>query len=80
MNQAQIAGLASATIGAVGTVILFFASYSVQPLEGAPFGSPILDEWNGKIKAKNASRVLCQRVGLAFLCASFAVQAVAVFL
>jgi len=80
MTHGQIAGLASAILGAIGTIVLFFGSYSVQPLEGAPFGGPILDASNNKIKAKNASRILRQRIGLAFLCLSFAVQAFAVFL
>jgi hypothetical protein len=39
-----------------------------------------LDAANAKIKAKNASRILRQRIGLAFLCTSFAVGALAVFL
>ncbi len=80
MTWAQYAGLSSAALGVIGTIILFFGSYSVQPLEGAPFGSDALTEYNNRIKAKNASRLLRQRIGLGFLCLSFAVQAVSVFL
>ena len=80
MTGAQYAGLGSATLGAIGTIILFFGSYSIQPLEGASFGSDTLTEYNNRIKAKNANRLLRQRIGLGFLCLSFTVQAAAVFL
>ncbi len=80
MTNAQIAGLASAILGAIGTIILFFASFSLQPLGGATFGGPALTASNEKIKAKNASRIWRQRIGLALLCGSFFIQAVAVFL
>lgn len=80
MTVAQYAELGSATLGALGTIILFFGSYSIQPLEGAPFGSGTLTEYNNRIKAKNANRLLRQRIGLGFLCLSFTLQAVAVFL
>lgn len=80
MSLTQVNGLVSATFGVIGTIILFLASYSLQPFEGAVFGSDQLTEWNEKIKAKNASRVWRQRVGLAFLCLSFVIQAVAAVL
>jgi hypothetical protein len=80
MTGAQYAALSSAALGAIGTIILFFSSYSLQPLEGGVFGSDALTKYNNDIKIKNANRLLRQRIGFAFLCLSFAVQAVSVFL
>ncbi|WP_199100846.1 hypothetical protein [Dyella sp. ASV21] len=80
MTCVQIAGLASAILGAIGTIILFFASFSLQPLEGAVWGGPAVDAENERIRAKNASRARRQRIGLALLCGSFFIQAVGVFL
>ena len=80
MTSTQCAGLISAALGAIGTLILFLGSYSLQPLEGGIFGSPEITEHNERIKAKNARRLVWQRIGLTFLCASFVVQAGAVIL
>lgn len=80
MTAAQYAALISAALGACGTIVLFFATYGFQPLEGGVFGSPELQEWNARIKAKNKERKIRQRIGLGLLCCSFAVQAVSVFL
>ncbi len=80
MTAAQCANLLAALFGASGTIFLFFGSYAFQPLEGAPFNSPELEQWNGRIKVKNRVRKTKQRIGLGLLCASFAIQAVAVFL
>ena len=78
MTWAQYVGLASAALGAIGTIILFFSSYSVQPLEGGIFGSDYLSEHNDRIKIQNANRLFWQRIGLGFLCLGFIVQAIAV--
>lgn len=80
MTPAQIAGLASAIFGAIGTVILFRASYALQPFAGGPFGSDQMTRGNEDIKVMNARRVRFQRIGLAFLCGSFFIQGAAVFL
>jgi hypothetical protein len=80
MTWAQYAGVGSAILGAIGTIILFFGSYALQPLEGGVFGSDALTEYNIRIRAKNAKRLRWQRVGLGFLCCSFLVQAGAAFL
>ena len=80
MTPAQIAGLVSAGLGTIGTFILFRASYALQSLAGGVFGSNQLSKYNEEIKAKNASRIRCQRIGLGFLFGSFFIQAVAVFL
>jgi hypothetical protein len=80
MTCAQYAGLFSAALGAIGTAFLFFNSYSLQPLEGGIFGSDALTEYNKSIKRKNASRLLQQKIGFGFLCVSFVIQVVAVFL
>lgn len=80
MTHAQLAELASAILGAIGTVVLFFNSYALQPFQGGIFGSDDLTASNNAIRTANAKRVVRQRIGLAYLCASFAIQAVAVFL
>lgn len=80
MTEGQIAGLASAILGTIGTVILFFASHALQPFEGGGLGSEEVNKHNEEVKVRNASRIRFQRIGLAFLCGSFSIQAVAVFL
>ncbi|WP_277810044.1 hypothetical protein [Chromohalobacter canadensis] len=80
MTHVQIAGLVSAILGTIGTVILFLASYALQPFIGGFFGSEKVNKRNEDIKVKNANRIRFQRIGLAFLCGSFFIQAVAVFL
>jgi len=80
MIVAQYAGLSSAAFGAIGTTILFFSSYALQPLEGGIFGSDDLTEYNNRIRAKNLNRLRRQKIGFAFLCVSFIVQAIACFL
>jgi len=72
------ATLLSAALGILGTVVLFFSSYALQPLDGGFFGSESLYKWNAHITAKNQRRKIIQRIGLVLLCLSFAVQFVAV--
>lgn len=80
MTLIQYEGLAVALLGAIGTIILFFNTYSLEPLQGGIFGSLELDENNKKIKNKNLNRIFFQKIGLGFLCASFIVQAISIFL
>ncbi|OLO11105.1 hypothetical protein BTW10_11600 [Chromohalobacter japonicus] len=80
MTHVQIAGLVSAILGTIGTVILFLASYALQSFVGGVLGSEEVNKHNEDIRVNNANRIRFQRVGLAFLCGSFCVQAVAVFL
>jgi hypothetical protein len=79
MTAGQCAGLASAALGAAGTITLFFGSYSLQPFEGGVFGSDRLTALNRQTRAKNARRIIRQRIGLVLLCLSFFGQAVAIF-
>lgn len=74
MTFAQYAGLASAIFGVIGTIVLYFSSYSMEPLQGGTFGSDDLTEYNKSIKRKNVKRLKSQRIGLFFLCLSFVVQ------
>lgn len=76
MTWIQYEGLASAVLGAAGTIILFLSTYSIEPLEGGVFGSPEVYEGNNRVRAKNAKRLIWQRIGLGFLCGSFFVQIV----
>lgn len=78
MTLIQYEGLTSAALGAIGTLILFFSSYTFQATEGGVFGSSEITEYNKSIKAKNAKRLYWQRIGLGFLCASFAIQGLSV--
>jgi hypothetical protein len=80
MMPAQLVVVLSAVLGIAGTVILFFGTYGLEPLEGGVFGSPEVQEWNERVKAKNAARVIRQRVGLGLICFSFVFQGAAVFL
>ncbi len=80
MSPAHYVALFSAILGAAGTIVLFVGSYALEPHEGAVWGGPKVDEWNKARDARNATRVLRQRIGLALLCASFFAQGVAIFL
>ena len=80
MTPAHWVGLLSAILGAAGTVILFFGSYSLEPREGAVWGGPEVDKWNAARDVRNAKRIRRQRIGLAFLLASFLAQGITVFL
>ena len=80
MTVAQYAGLSSAVLGVIGTVILFFSSYALEPFQGGVFGNKDVREYNNHIRVKNSKRLRWQRVGLAFLVLSFSVQAVCSFL
>ena len=80
MDSAQYTVLSSSVLGVIGTLILFFSGYALEPSQGACFGSPAVTEANKQIKSRNSKRLLWQRVGLAFLMLSFSVQAVGCFL
>lgn len=76
MRFIQYINMAPSVLGAIGTIIIYFNSYSMQPLEGGVFGSPELSAHNNNIKRKNTKRLISQRIGLVFLFASFVFQAV----
>jgi hypothetical protein len=78
MTPDKYAALASTALGAIGTMILFLSSYTLEPFGGAPFGSQELVTQNEGIRVKNASRTRWQRAGFAILCASFIVQAMSI--
>ena len=79
MTPGRLINLAAAVLGAIGTIILFSTSWSLQPLGGAQLGSDQLVKDNEGIRAKNAARALWQRVGLGLILASFVMQGVAQF-
>jgi hypothetical protein len=80
VHPTMVAQLASAVLGFIGTGLLFFNSYSLQPREGAVWGSDAVTKENERITAMNHRRVLYQRTGFAFLSLSFIGQIAAVFL
>jgi hypothetical protein len=80
MASVQYATLLSAILGVLGTIALFSSTYTLQPLEGAPFNGPILQSHNTRVVHKNAARLLWQRIGLGLLCLSFLAQAAIAFL
>lgn len=80
MSAVQCANFLSAILGAVGAGFLYYGSYSLQPLEGAPFNGPELEASNARTEAKNKIRKQRQKIGLVLLFFSFSVQVIAVFL
>jgi hypothetical protein len=80
MAPAPYATLLSSVLGACGTSVLFFSSFTLEPREGAHFGSLEMDERNERIEARNNKRKIWQKIGLGLLCLSFVVQAVSVVL
>lgn len=80
MTRVQYAGLGSAALGAIGTIVLFVNSYADEPLHGGVFGSDAITKSNNRIRVKNHRRHKWQKAGLVFLGLSFFLQAVAVFL
>lgn len=80
MTLAQWAALGSSLLGAVGTALLFFFSYTDEPYQGGVFGSPSVTKFNEDVKAKNKKWKLRQRTGFGLLCLSFLIQAWSVFL
>ena len=79
MTPVQLITVLSAAFGIAGTVVLFFGTYGLEPLEGGVFGSSAVLEWNERVKAKNAARVIRQRVCLGLICLSFVLQGAAIF-
>jgi len=45
-------------LGAIGTVVLFFNSYALQPFQGDIFGGDALTASNDAIRTANAKRVV----------------------
>jgi hypothetical protein len=80
MTVVQSATLVSAGLGFSGTIFLFLGTYGFQPFEGGVFGSPEMQAHNARVRAKNKTKKINQRIGLALLSLSFAVQAIAVFI
>jgi hypothetical protein len=80
MTGIQYAGLGSASLGAIGTIVLFFNSYAFEPLQGGVFASDAITECNNRIRAENRRRLKWQRIGIGILCLSFIVQDAAALL
>ena len=80
MSAAKVVGAASALLGAVGTVVLFVASWSVEPPRYTPYAPLNYEEIKAGLERRNCMRVLFQRIGLSSLLASFLLQGFAVFL
>jgi hypothetical protein len=77
MTYTQCSGLISPILGTIGTAMMFFGSYTLQPLESGPFENNAVTECNNRIKVKNRRHHWWQRVGIALLCLSFVVQIIA---
>ena len=71
--------LFSAIFGIVGTGLMFFGSYALEPFEGATWGGPETAAANDRIRAKNRTRLLMQRSGVALLFVAFVLQGIAAF-
>jgi hypothetical protein len=73
--------LTSAGLGVIGTLILFRHSYALEPYQGNfGFFNPVDAKENQRITAERPHKLRMQRIGLKFLIASFALQALAVFI
>jgi hypothetical protein len=79
-SPVQVATIASAGFGVVGTLFLFFGSYAYEtgPLN-ASFAEAFLAEKAG-IDARNRWRMIIQRTGLGLLMVSFALAGMSAFL
>jgi hypothetical protein len=80
MTHMQLTTVIAAAVGALGAILTFIGSYALQPSEGAVWGGVAVDAENDKIAAKNARRLVFQRIGLGMICCSFVLQGVSVFL
>lgn len=77
----QLVELASAGLGVAGTLILFRYSYALEPYQGNfGFRNEVDDKENKRITAERPHKLRMQRTGLKLLIASFALQALAVFI
>jgi hypothetical protein len=75
----RLINLAAAALGALGTIILFFNSWSLEPHFGGVFSGPTYAKDTADLKARNAARKLWQRIGLGLILASFILQGAAQF-
>jgi len=75
LTNTKALSLASVSSGAIGTLFLFFFSFSLE--------APTVwmsKEMEDDIKSRNSRRAIGQRIGLALLLISFLVQGAALFL
>jgi hypothetical protein len=79
MTPGRWINLVAAALGALGAIILFFKSWTLEPLGGGSFGGPQFEKHRADVKARNAARIRWQRVGLVLILASFVVQGAAQF-
>jgi hypothetical protein len=79
MTPGRWINLVAAALGAIGTIILFFKSWTLEPLGGGFFGGPQFEQHRADVTARNAARMCWQRIGIGLILASFVVQGVAQF-
>lgn len=68
--------IAATIIGLVGTLLMFFNSYSLLPYESAMFGSDEIIEHDRLVRIKNQKMLLRQKFGIGLLTLSFLLQLV----
>jgi len=76
----HILALLSALLGAAGSAILFYGSYTLESFSAGIFGSPEQQKWDNEVKSRNRSRVARQRIGLIALMVGFVCQFVSTVL
>ena len=75
----RLINLAAAALGAIGAIILFLSSWSLEPHGGGFFAGPTYEQDTAALNARNAARMRWQRVGLGLILASFVLQGIAQF-
>lgn len=66
--------IAATFIGLVGTLLMFFNSYSLLPYESAMFGSDEIIEHDRLTRIKNQKMLMRQKIGVGLLTFSFLLQ------
>jgi len=63
--------IAATFIGLIGTLLMFFNSYSLLPYESAMMGSDEIIEYDRLIRTKNHKMLVRQKIGIGLLTFSF---------
>lgn len=80
MRFSAFVALAAASLGAVGTIFLFFGTYGLEPYGVAFWAGPDTGKQMEMTTRRNKRRTALQRTGLALLLASFVAEGIAAVL
>jgi hypothetical protein len=79
MTPLQTLILFSAIFGAIGSALIFFGSYAFEPPRAAVWANQAMVDNDLKTVARNHTRKLMQRCGIALLFIAFILQGVSAF-